>query len=118
MPQVRTHKSEINISTLHERLSGSLLFDPGEKREIMTTLEAMGAHELQVLSAALDREDELLSEALKRDGARVTRIIEGYVEKLNAESYAAKRKLLSQREAEQRRAEQSDAERTLSEIPA
>lgn len=85
------------IAELEDRLAGSLLFDPEEKSILLSKLTPTGS---QALTTALDREDELLRDALAKDGPRVMRTIERYVTDLTAASYTARKTILKRKENE------------------
>lgn len=103
---------------LRERLLGSLLFDPEEKREILDGWSGYGTGTRETLKQSLDREDELLEEAMKKNGPRITALVESYVQELNAQAYHARKAALVSREADVRKNEIGDADRVLQELTA
>lgn len=101
---------------LRERLLGSLLFDPHEKNEILKGWSDYVTETLNILRHSLDREDELLEKAMKRDGKHITALVEGYVQELNAQAYRVRKATLAHKERGMRRNEIQDADKVLEEL--
>ncbi len=96
-----------------ETLQGSLLFDPEEKVLLIGQLPKMTVSEKKTLMDALAREQEILEEALKKDGPHVMALVEKYVSDLTTAAYAARKKTLRSKEAEARMKDIRDAQEAL-----